>query len=137
MAIANIHVRASERFGHANCIASDIVGNCVGISAPRLGVFFQVRTVDPGDLAGIAAVALVISKSSSTECMVQFEGVYAGPFAALGTGKRYYVGPTGQLALTPPIPAAGQIYHIQAMGFATSSNEFYIQPTQRWTRRGS
>ena len=83
--------RAEKVLGRANCLAGDVVGDCVIITGAKVSNRFQVRRIDPGVDTAVA-VGILIEKTSATEGTVQFLGPMAGVYIGLLPGATYYVG---------------------------------------------
>lgn len=93
----------------ANCLSTDAVGTLVYITGPEISGLIQVTQVNPISLSKMPAFGVIVSKSSSTICLVQRFGVTT-VFTGLTAGKVYYVGSNGSPSLTPPAwPALQQI----------------------------
>jgi hypothetical protein len=109
----------------ATCDATDQVGDLVYAYAPLSGLRYEVRHADPTDLSKMPAWAVIISKSSDTECSVQWAGPVANIFGGLTVGARYWVGLSGRPELTPPsLPGAYQ----QVVGIAVDTNQLFLFP---------
>lgn len=111
----------------ATCDATDQVGDLVYAYAyaPLSGLRYEVRHADPTDLSKMPAWAVIISKSSDTECSVQWAGPVANIFGGLTIGARYWVGLSGRPELTPPaLPGAYQ----QVVGLAVDTNQLFLFP---------
>lgn len=123
-------VPRSERIlGRANCLATDVLGDCVRIRAAKTGNRFEVEKVDiaaPGDPP---AVAIVVRKYAATDCIVQFHGPVRSIYVALTPGLVYFVGTDGQLAKLGDAnyPVSGSDY-FQQMGVSTSTDEVLVNP---------
>lgn len=118
----------------AQCIAADVVGNCVHITGPMVGDLYQVTTVDPLDGSTFPSIGLVVSKSSDTLCQVQILGI-TDVVPALSPGRAYFVGASGTLVLDPPTPPVATIAYIQPMGTAMSTDRFLVRPSYSIIKR--
>jgi hypothetical protein len=94
-----------HRIVAANCLSTDLVGNFVQISGPNSGPYYTVTTVDPSRNTGMPALGIIVTKQSTTQCLVQMTGlVDVGPLGITGlpVGKRCFVGYDGRPAFPPP-----------------------------------
>lgn len=112
----------------ASCLPADAVGNCVFISGPKIGGYYQVRTVNPIVSNNIPAVGLVVSKDSPSVCTVQMFGITTA-LSGLNPGADYFIDLDGTLTSTIPLAPVGEKYYIQPMGRAMSTDEFFISPS--------
>jgi hypothetical protein len=91
----------------ANCLLTDLVGDWVYVTGDKIGARYQVQKVDPTDVAKMPVAGVIVSKTSSTECVVQIGGIARGLYSGLTPGVLQLVGldarPTESLAR----PAAG------------------------------
>jgi len=117
---------ARGRYFHADCPATDAIGDFVRISADDVADIFQVSKVDITDASTMPAIGLIISKSSATRCFVLTFGVYET--TGLVPGQRYWVGFDGQLTGSLPIPPSPGTAVAQAIGYALSDTELLIRP---------
>lgn len=113
----------------ANCLSSDAVGNCVYITGPRIGGYYQVATADPHNGAvKMPAIGVVKTKLSPTLCKVQVTGLMEGVATGLTPGRVVFVSSTGTITHNIATPAVGQLAYIQSMGVAFSSDVVMIIP---------
>lgn len=125
--------RSEKILGRADCLTTDIVGDIVRITGPKIGNRFQVAKIDISSLTDPPAVGIIVKKSvaGGTDCVVQFAGPMPGVYTALVTNSRYLVGTDGRLAREGdanfPVPVSGSVTHFQLMGVATSTDELLIE----------
>lgn len=131
----------SARFGvrvkdvrRAECTAAESVGDFVCIvDDPPNGVDY-VGKADPADFGKMPAVGVIISKSSPTDCLVQWLGETPNIFTGLSSGEVYFVGEDSKIADVPPIPTTVPLF-AQYMGVATAPTRLYLRPNDQMTRR--
>lgn len=131
----------SARFGvrtkdvrAAECTAAEGVGDFVCIVAdPPNGVDY-VGKADPADFTKMPAVGVIISKSSPTECLVQWFGETPNIFTGLASGEGYFVGVDSKVAGDPPTPTTVPLF-TQWVGVATAPTRLYIRPNDHMVRR--
>lgn len=111
----------------ANCLASDLVGDCVKITGSRVGGKLQVTKIDI--TADKRACGIIISKSSSTDCQVQLHGSMVGVYTGLSPNSSYMIDTAARLTTILPVPPASGFVYVQHMGYAISSNEFFVSPS--------
>lgn len=128
--------RAEKVIKKANCLASDLAGDCVRITGPTVGGLYQVTHMDPTVDGTDQAVGVIISKTTSTLCYVQFHGPLHGVYAGLTPGKRLYVNADSQLTHTPPTPAGGGVLYLQVMGSAIDESVVLLTPETPVKRYG-
>lgn len=102
----------------ATCLATDVVGDLVRISGPGK----HVTKVNPLFAEQMPAIGIIVSKSSSTECMVQVSDLVANVVSGLTPGQVYYVGADGRLSSTPLVAP----YISQPCGIAIDTNLFLV-----------
>lgn len=113
----------------ANCLSSDAVGNCVRITGPQIGDYYQVETVDVHNgETKMPAVGVVVEKLSPTLCKVQVTGLMKGVASGLTPGQVLFISSTGTLTHGVATPLAGQKAYIQSMGIAFSSDVVLVVP---------
>lgn len=115
----------------ANCLSTDAVDDCVHVTGPSVAGKYQVARADPDDPARMPAVGLIVSKSSSTECVVMLAGVFVK--TGLSPGKLYFVSATGTLTDVRPSPSGGPVL-VQAMGKALDTTKLVLLPSNHVTR---
>ncbi len=100
----------SARFGgrirdvrKAECTASESVGDFVCITNDPPNGYDVVGKADPSSYNKMPAVGVITSKSSLTNCLVQWFGETPNIFAGLSSGEVYFVGEDSKIAETPPI----------------------------------
>ena len=108
----------------ATCVATNVVGDIVRIT----GSGKTVDKVDCTDEAKMLAVGVIISKSSSTTCLVQTNDLAASVYTGLNPGKMYFVGSNGRPTTTRPTPTIGGTVLVQPIGFAIDTNLFLVLP---------
>lgn len=126
-------VPRSERIlGRATCLATDLVGDCVYVTAPRVGNLYQVAKVDIAVGLQMPAVGVVAKKYAPTDCVVHFHGPLRSIFSGLVPGRSYFVGTDGRPARPgdPTYPVLGGANYFQQIGVATSSNELLVIPLE-------
>jgi hypothetical protein len=131
----------SARFGvrakdvrRAECTAAESVGDFVCIvDDPPNGVDL-VGKADPADFTKMPAVGVIISKSSPTDCLVQWLGETPNIFAGLSSGEVYFVGADSKIADEPPTPTTVPLF-TQFMGVATAPTRLYLRPNDHMVRR--
>lgn len=112
---------------NANCIAGDLVGDCVYITGAKVGQLYQVRKVDPSTPSMMPAVGVILSKSNPTTCIVQLFGEIGGLYTGLAPKSVLYVASNGRPGTTP-----GTL--VQVIGSALSTDVVLIWPDPRVER---
>lgn len=110
----------------ANCLATDIVGDCVKITGSRVSGRLQVTKIDI--TSDSKACGIIISKSTSTDCIVQLHGSMSGIYTSLTPDKSYMIDTAARLTDVVPIPPVAGYAYVQHMGHALSSDEFFVDP---------
>jgi len=121
-------------FKLANCQAGDGVGSLVYIAGDRVGEYYQVATADPSDRDKMPAVGVIISKFTSTTCVVQTGGDVNGVYTGLTPGELLFTGDGGGLDDEMPVPSGGPRY-VQTVGVSLANDVFRIAPDLIMTRR--
>lgn len=119
----------------AECLSADVVGGMVYVRADISAGRYVVGTADPTDFSKMPAVAMIISKASSTICEVQFRGAVSGVYSGLTPGDVLYVGEDGNLATVPPAPTASVRKYYQVAGVALASDVVELSPDPIIVRR--
>jgi len=124
--------RSERILGRATCLASDVIGDCVYITASKIGNAFQVAGVDITDSSKMPAIALVLKKDAPTNAIIHFHGPLRGVFTGLTPGKRYVVGTDSRPATQGDAnyPVAGGTTLFQQIGIATSADELLVLPLE-------
>jgi hypothetical protein len=131
----------SARFGvrvkdvrAAECTAAESVGDFVCIVADPPNGVDLVGKADPSDFTKMPAVGIIISKSSPTDCLVQWFGETPDIFSGLNSGEVYFVGSDSKIADVPPVPTTVPLFS-QWMGVATAPTRLYVRPNDHMVRR--
>lgn len=109
----------------ANCLAADLVGDFVYTTGPKVGSLYQVSRVDIDVQAKMPAVGTIISKTSATECEVQFNALLQGVYSGLTPGARIFIGTDGRPAHTLDRPLTGRRW-LQSVGVAVSATDITL-----------
>lgn len=118
---------AAQEFS-ATCLAADLVGRPVFMTGTD-----AVATCDPTDFSKMVAVGVIVSKQSSTSCIVRTGGEVSG-LSGLIPGERYWVALDGTLTeVVPTPPVSGKVY-VQAMGMARTASVLVLQISPTLTR---
>ena len=118
----------------AECTTAESVGDFVCIVADPPNGHDLVGKADPSDFGKMLAVGVIISKSSPTECLVQWLGETPNIFTGLSSGEVYFVGADSKIAEDPPIPTSVPLF-TQFMGVATAPTRLYLRPNDHMVRR--
>jgi hypothetical protein len=108
--LAHVLVEASGEVFAAACTAAEAIGDWVHIAGPAVAGLPYVERADPSQLDRMPAVGMVLSKASSTRCLVGTSGVVAQAGPPLTPGGRYFVGLDGRLLLGPPAAGPGPVF---------------------------
>jgi len=120
----------------AYCDASDSVKDLVYIYANKVGDYFQVRRVDPTNLAKMPAWGVVLEKYSPTICKVQLFGeMPTSIYTGLTANKILYVGTNSRLTQIPPSPAIGGYVLVQYVGYVLDSSVPFLNFNAMMIRR--
>jgi hypothetical protein len=120
-------VSVPEVIVDANCLATDNVNDAVYERIP-FTTKYQVSRADPHDFTKMPAIGILISKSSPTDCRVQFAGELAA-YAGLTTGRTLFVGNAGIPTHAEPTPAAPDFRsYIQAIAVAIAADKVLVRP---------
>lgn len=74
------------------------------------------------------AIGVIISKDSSTECLVHIFGIMEDTYSGLDVSCVIFVAADGSLNKTPPVPPSGESVFVQAMGSTMGSSSIYLIP---------
>jgi len=118
----------------ANCLATDVVGDCVYVTGDTIGGFYQVTRADPHDQTKMPSIGVIISKKNPTECRVQFIGEVLGVYTSLTPRGTLFVGSDGRLSHSPPVPLPGGYAFVQPMGSAVSHHVVVMLPSLALTK---
>lgn len=131
--VARVRTVASGGYREVNCLAGDVVGNCVYISGDKVGERWQVATADPTDAAKMPAVGVLVSKQTSTTGMIQLFGP-CDLFTDMTPGQAVLVGQNGDLLDEVPSIPAGDFFWAQQIGVAAASDILLLSGSQRMMR---
>ena len=131
----------TARFGYrtkdvrrSECTAAESVGDFVCIvDDPPNGVDY-VGKADPADFDKMPAVGVIISKSTPTDCIVQWMGETPNIFGGLSSGEIYYLGSDAKIAEVPPVPVATKMF-VQPDAVATAPTRADIKAETNLARR--
>lgn len=131
----------SARFGvrvkdvrAAECTSSEAVGDFVCIADDPPNGLDVVAKANPADFTKMPAVGVIVSKSSPTQCTVQWLGETPNIFTGLSSGEVYFVGVDARIAEVPPVPTTVPLF-AQWMGVATAPTRLYLRPNDHMVRR--
>jgi len=127
MATINLPSKVHRRL--ANCLSSDVVGDMVYITGPKVGARIQVAKVDVDDAAKMPAYGIITAKTTATECTVQLDGVVAGTF---NPNALYFAGIDGRLLEGPPARPGAGYRRVQFVGQADDTGALDFQPDKRY-----
>ncbi len=108
---------------NANCTVDTEIGDMVYINGDVVGGLYQVGRCNI-DTIHRRPVGMVISKSTSTRCLIQRYGLLDGFYTGLTPGRHVFLG-TGdgaKLTQTPPDRADSNVRYLQIAGMALASN---------------
>ncbi len=114
----------------ADCLAGDIAGDCVYVTADKISGRFQVSKIDPRVLTAIPSVGIIQSKPTSTTCLVRLSGVLSGVYTGLTPGAQQFVALNGQLteSIASITPLPNQRVMVQQIGVALASDTIAVLP---------
>lgn len=119
-----------EKIVKANCLASDVAGDCVTFTADRVGALYQVTKADPRNISQGPSIGIIRSKEGPTVCIVQLLGVIDGLYTGLTIQVPLWVGTDGKLtqdvSSVVPLPA-GRVF-VQQMAVAMASDVIFFNP---------
>lgn len=127
------HLALTEGFElPANCQGTDQVGDMVYVSGDSIGGIIQVSKVDITDYSKMPGVGVIVSKSSSTQCVILRYGILS--VLGLIPGKTYFVDFNGAPTATRPVATGGQKVFVQVLGVAMDSSRMLFNPSFNLTR---
>jgi hypothetical protein len=104
----SIRKRAISELIQADCLATDVVGDVVRITADAVGGVFQVSKLDITSVPIELGVGVIVAKATTTRCSVQIGGQVAGLYTGMTPGKMLFVGIDSRLTHSVPTrPAIG------------------------------
>jgi hypothetical protein len=113
----------------ADCQPTDAVNQFVYIAAEAVGGVVQVAAADPTNIAKMPAVGVIVSKSSSTTCLVAWLGVVS--LSGFAANKRCFLDSTG-FALDS-VPTARPVI-LQVLGQVLDSGRMLLNPSRDLVR---
>ena len=114
--------RYARRVIPANCLVTDVAGDCVYISGEMVAGRYQVSRADPTNPNKMPALGVIVGKTAPTVCTVQTLGPLSSAYSGLIPGKELYVDLDGRPTHIPPAVAQG-------IGVALSSTDVLIIPS--------
>jgi hypothetical protein len=110
----------------ADCPASVVVDDLVYVTGPVVAGIIQVAKVDVTDRAKMPAYGIVVSKSTTTRCIIQTLGHFVTG-VVLTPGQPVYVGTDGQPASSiPSLGSSPSIAVTQIVGYAWDSSSMFL-----------
>jgi hypothetical protein len=116
----------------ANCLSTDSVGDLVYITGDSVGGIIQVSKVDITDYSKMPGVGVIISKSSSTDCIILRYGLLN--VTGLTPGSIYFVDSNSRPTLIRPVASPGVKVFVQVIGVAMDSSRLLLNPSFNLTR---
>jgi hypothetical protein len=116
----------------ANCMATDAVGDLVYVRTDAAGGVPQVTKIEVTDSSKMPAIAVIIAKSSPTDCRILRYGLHSMP--GLIPGKTYFAGLDGTITPTRPASIPGSKVFVQVVGVALDSGRLILNPSFNLTR---
>jgi hypothetical protein len=107
------------------CSTSEAVGDVVFVNGPGK----DVRKTDIADPNKVSSVGVVISKPTTTTCVVQVSGLISGIYTGLTPNSRYFLGADARPTATKPTGSEGSPTLVVALGIAIDTNLFLLRPT--------
>ncbi len=104
------------------------VGNAVYVTGPKVSGILQVDVADPSSSTSMPAVGVVISKPTTTTCVVQGMGPVASIYGSLTAGSVYVVGTDGNPATVGDANYPGTLDEKQQLGVASDTGELELIP---------
>lgn len=116
-------------FGTFNgtCQTTDLVGDAVRLTGSSA---HDVTRVNPIASGTMPAIGVIVSKPTTTTCVVQGVGVATGIYTGLTIGKMYWIGNNGRPLSTPPTGSAGAHLYAQPLGLAVSATDLFLTGDQ-------
>lgn len=115
----------------ADCLATDVVGHFVYTTGPEVAGIAQVSRVDIKVSGKYPTIGLIISKATSTRCVVLNFGEITISPPTLSPGKTYWVGTDSKATDVLPVPGVGERVATQAIGYAITAARLVIQPDRQ------
>ena len=134
LSIPRAHRLFPRRVVSADCIASDLVGNCVHVTGDMSSGRYQVSTCDPTNFVKMPAIGVVLSKDTPTLCTVYLTGELEDLYTGLTVRKVVFVGLDGRLSEAPPDAGGGPVF-VQNMGSVIDSGRILLMPNFHMTKR--
>ncbi len=125
---------ASQNAFAANCLSADRVGDCVYSSAPPASGVVQVTRCDPFNYATLPAIGVIVSKSTSTNCVVQYGGILTGVYGGLERPLPVFLASDGGLTHAVPTADVGHPVWLQHMGSAVGESVIALNPSPVLTK---
>lgn len=117
---------------NGTCQPTDAVGNFVRMTGSPGN---DVVTVDYTSFSTMPAIGVILSKASSTTCVVQTNSLISGVFgSSLVPGKIHFIDSIGKAVYPAPIPGATDTFFHQPIGIAVTNNSLLLLPSGNLTR---
>jgi len=126
----------SEHTFLADCLATDMVGDCIYNTADPIGGIYQVTKCNPYTFATLPSIGIIRNKITDTRCEVQYSGEMAGVYGGLDISKPLFVGFDGGLTQVVPAPNGGPVW-VQQMGKPLGQSIVLVRPNDLLTKRVS
>lgn len=107
------------------CLATDSIGDFVAIRGEPTNGKWRVQKANPGDIARMPAVGILVRKSTPTVGVIQVYGSVSGVFAGLVIGKTYCVDYSGIKIGPPSVIDEGYAFR-QFIGVAISPTILFL-----------
>ena len=125
---------ASQHAFPAQCLSADRVGDCIYSREAPVGGIIQVTKCDLYDYRTLPAIGIIVSKASSTSCVVQYGGVLSGVYGGLERPLPVFLDYDGGLTHVVPTPDTGRPAWLQHMGAAIGESIIALTPSPQLTK---
>lgn len=135
--ISSLEELSRSRTIYADCLSSDSIGTAAYVTGPSVLGYPQVTACDITTPGKYPAVGVIVSKLTSTRCLLQAVGDVAVFPSILTPGKTYFVGLDAFPTEIPPIAPLGGRVAIQTLGVALDASRLLLSVTPvRFIRSG-
>jgi phage tail sheath gpL-like len=127
----NVRKRSQAERLLADCIAADAAGDMVRISADEVAGVKQVAKIDITAAAPThLPVGMIITKLSTTRCVVQVAGEIIGVYSGLTPGLPLFINAASRLTHSVPTHPGSGVKSVHHAAQALSSTSLFLRIQQ-------
>ena len=122
-----VTVRRKDHYDVADCDALDAIGDMVRITADAISGIKQVTKLDIVASPMHLAWGMIISKISTTRCVVQTGGEVIGVYTGLTPGRQLFINSASRLTHDVPTHPSSGVKSVHPAAQAVASDALFLR----------